>query len=306
LTFITFIVSVQRVAAASVMLSASSNRMIPFKYQGETYHTWASIHGGVGSTLDRPLVVLHGGPGLTHDYLLPHKDLASNRPVIFYDQIGSGRSTHLETKPESFFTIDLFLAELNNLLTALGISHDYDILGHSWGGMLGSELAVTKPPGLNKLILSDSLASMELWSKSEMQQLAEFPEEVREGMMAGFDDVPKYRAAMAVFYAKHGCILNPWPKELNASFESLFEDPTVDIKMSGTLSTWTIIDRLYNIDVKTLVINGAADMAQDFVIQPFLDNIPDATHVKFEDSSHTPFWEERESYMQVVSDFLDS
>lgn len=71
-------------------------------------------------------------------------------------------------------------------------------------------------------------------------------------------------------------------------------------------SEWTIIDRLHNIDAKTLVINGAADMAQDFVIQPFLDNIPDATHVKFEHSSHTPFWEEREAYMQVVSQFLDS
>ena len=71
-------------------------------------------------------------------------------------------------------------------------------------------------------------------------------------------------------------------------------------------SGWTIVDRLHNIDVKTLVINGAADVAQDFVIQPFLDNIPDASHVKFKHSSHTPFWEERETYMQVVSNFLDS
>ena len=71
-------------------------------------------------------------------------------------------------------------------------------------------------------------------------------------------------------------------------------------------SGWTIVDRLHNIDVKTLVINGAADMAQDFVIRPFLDNIPDVTHVKFEHSSYAPFWEERETYMQVVSEFLDS
>jgi len=75
---------------------------------------------------------------------------------------------------------------------------------------------------------------------------------------------------------------------------------------SGAQAGWTIIDRLHNINVKTLVINGAADTAQDFVIQPFLDNIPEVTHVKFDHSSHTPFWEEREAYMQVVSQFLDS
>jgi len=176
--------------------------------------------------------VVHGGPGLSHDYLLPLKDLATTRPVIFYDQIGSARSTHLRDKPESFFTMNLFLTELSNLLTTLGISNDYDLLGHSWGGMLGSELAVTKPPGLNKLILSDSLASMELWSKSQVQQLAEFPKEVQEGLGAGFDDVPKYRAAMGVFFAVHGCTVKPWPRDMNASFEYLFEDPTVSIKSS--------------------------------------------------------------------------
>lgn len=69
---------------------------------------------------------------------------------------------------------------------------------------------------------------------------------------------------------------------------------------------WTIVDRLHSIKANTLVINGAADMAQDFVIQPFVDNIPNATHVRFEHSSHTPFWEEREAYMRVVSQFLDS
>ena len=175
--------------------------------------------------------MVHGGPGLSHDYLLPLKDLSATRPVIFYDQIGSARSTHLTTKPASFFTTDLFLAELHNLLTTLEISNDYDLLGHSWGGILGSELAVTNPQGLKKLVLTDSLASAKLWSESQVQQLAEFPDDVREGLMAGFGDVPKYRAAMNVFFAVHGCTVKPWPRELNASFDYLFEDPTVNVKM---------------------------------------------------------------------------
>ena len=73
---------------------------------------------------------------------------------------------------------------------------------------------------------------MEVWSKSVLQQLKEFPKEVQEGMMAEFNDIPKFRAAMGVFYSVHGCTVKPWPKDLNASFEYFFDDPTVQIKGS--------------------------------------------------------------------------
>jgi pimeloyl-ACP methyl ester carboxylesterase len=78
-----------------------------------------------------------------------------------YDQIGCGRSTRLPEKlgDGSFWTIDLFLAELENLLSHLEIQDDYDLLGQSWGGCLASELAVRQPKGLKKLILANSLAS---------------------------------------------------------------------------------------------------------------------------------------------------
>lgn len=72
------------------------------------------------------------------------------------------------------------------------------------------------------------------------------------------------------------------------------------------LSNWTIIDRLHSIKSPTLVINGRFDIAQDFVIHPFVENIRGAKWVKFENSSHTPFWEERESYFEVVGKFLKS
>lgn len=102
---------------------------------------------------------------------------------------------------------------------------------------MGSELAVAKPPGLNKLILSDSLPSVELWSESHAQQMLEFPEEVQEGLLAGFNDEPKYRAAIGIFYAKHGCTVVPWPKEMNISFNYLFDDPTVNVKMSVKITS---------------------------------------------------------------------
>lgn len=72
------------------------------------------------------------------------------------------------------------------------------------------------------------------------------------------------------------------------------------------LHGWTIIDRLHLIKVPTLVINGRYDIAQDWVIKPFAYNIPNSTWITFEASSHTPFWEERERFMQVVGEFLQN
>ena len=103
------------------------------------------------------------GPGMAHDYLTPIGDLQTSRPVVFYDQLCSNRSTHLPNKPKSFWTIDLFVDELVNLTNHLGISSRFDILGHSWGGILASEFVIRRQPsGLRKLVLVGSLASMEL------------------------------------------------------------------------------------------------------------------------------------------------
>ena len=90
---------------------------VAFNYQGETYQTYYKVFGDVANRSNTPLIALHGGPGLSHDYLLPLSDLAdAGIPVIFYDQIGNARSTHLKSKPREFWTIDLFLDELENLL----------------------------------------------------------------------------------------------------------------------------------------------------------------------------------------------
>ena len=89
----------------------------------------------------------------------------TSTPVIVYDQLGCGKSTHLPSQPEpkKFWTPKLFLDELDNLVEKLGIEK-YDVLGQSWGGMLGAMHAINRPKGLRKLIIADSPASMELVS----------------------------------------------------------------------------------------------------------------------------------------------
>ncbi|GBE89265.1 proline iminopeptidase [Sparassis latifolia] len=283
---------------------------IPFTYQGETYQTYYKVVGDL-ATVDgsnTPLVVLHGGPGLSHDYLLPISDLAikASIPIVFYDQIGNARSTHLRDKPSSFWTIDLFVDELANLISSLSVQNSFALLGHSWGGVLGAEFEVRRQPeGLRYLILSDSLAASDLWSQSTAMLARSFPKAVQEGLAAGMTNMEEFRPALAQFNAVHGCTVKPVPKEMTYSFNQIFGpngDPTV--ARADILQNWTIIDRLDLVRTSTLVINGRNDIAQDFVVAPFYQNIAEVKWITFEQSSHTPFWEERDRYMQVVSSFL--
>ncbi|KAK7435527.1 hypothetical protein VKT23_019649 [Stygiomarasmius scandens] len=150
---------------------------------GQSCKTWYKIYGSLSSGR-RPLVALHGGPGSTHDYLTDLSGLSSKYdiPLIFYDQLGSGNSTHLPSKAgdTSFWTEDLFLSELDSLLAHLGIQEDYDLLGHSWGGMLAARHGSRRPKGLNKLIISSSPSDMKLWVDAQNKLREELPQDVQE------------------------------------------------------------------------------------------------------------------------------
>ncbi|KAL7279265.1 hypothetical protein ACG7TL_007106 [Trametes sanguinea] len=280
---------------------------IDFPYQGETHQTYYKIFGDLQNRTQPPIVVLHGGPGLSHDYLLPHFDLTEQSfPVIFYDQIGNARSTHLPDKPPTFWTFDLFFDELENLLKHFDIQNEYHIIGHSWGAMMFSEFVTRRPhAGLRKLVIADAPPSIALWQKSFKELVDKFPQDVKDDLAKGLKDWEPYWKAMMKIYAVHGCRAKPFPKELEYSL-LLNNSPTSDrsVATSPILKDWDVTDRLHLVDVPTLVINGRYDIAQDYVTKPWKDNIPKSRWITFEESSHTPFWEEREKYMQTVGAFL--
>ena len=282
------------------------------------YETWYRVTGDLRNGRP-PLVVLHGGPGATHDYLLSVADLASRgeRAVVHYDQLGAGNSTRLPDEGPEFWTVELFLGELDNLLAHLGIA-EYDLLGQSWGGMLGAEHAVRRPAGLRRLVIADSPASMADWGEAATGLRAELPGELREALerheAAGAYDHPDYHAAETEFYARHVCRIVPNPPEVQRSMDALVENPTVyghmngpnEFRVIGTLKDWTVIDRLHRIDVPALVVNGRYDEATDECVQPYVEHISGARHHRFENSSHMPHVEERDEFMAVVGAFLDA
>lgn len=280
------------------------------------YQTWYRITGDPGSGKP-PLFVLHGGPGCTHDYVDSFKGLASGgRAVIHYDQVGNGRSTHLRDKGADFWTVEFFKKELDNLIDHLGVRDAYHVLGQSWGGMLGSEFAVTRPKGLVSLVIADSPASMELWLSEANRLREELPPQVQATLLkheaAGTTDTKEYQDAVKVFNEKHVCRVVPMPDEVARTFAAIDEDPTVyhtmngpsEFHVIGTLKTWSVIDRLHAIDVPVLLISGHYDEATRKTVQPYADNIPDVRWHIFEHSSHMPHVEETELCLKVVGDFL--
>jgi L-proline amide hydrolase len=287
------------------------------RVQFDGHETWYRVVGELSGDGPAPLVTLHGGPGATHDYLLSLTDLARDgRAVVFYDQIGNGNSTHLPERGAEFWTVELFVRELANLLEQLGIADRYHVLGQSWGGFLAQEHALTKPQGLQSLVLSNTAASFPAFVEAANRWRAELPPEVeatlRRHEEAETTDDPEYVEACQVFYRRHVCRLPEWPAEVNRAFELLEEDPTVyhtmngpsEFHVIGSIRDWQSVDRLGQIDVPTLVISGRYDEASPWLQETIVRGIPDTEQVILEESSHMPFWEERAAYMTAVGDFL--
>src|SRR4051794_9024883 len=210
---------------------------VTFSVDGLEVQTWYRIAGDLGA--DRaPVVVLHGGPGAAHDYLLALADLAADgRAVVLYDQLGNGRSTHLPDRGADFWTVELFVRELHNLVDALGIRERHHVLGQAWGGFLAQEYALTQPEGLRALVLANTAASFPAFVAEANRLRKDLPPDVeailRRHEAAGTTDDPEYAEACTVFYNRHVCRLAQWPAEVLAGFEWIERDPTVYHTMNG-------------------------------------------------------------------------
>ncbi|RDI87918.1 Kinesin-like protein [Venturia inaequalis] len=292
---------------------------VPFDVPGlgKECFTWFTVFGDLESGI-RPLIALHGGPGVGHNYLLSLADLATGRPVILYDQLGCGNSTLLPEKSghTEFWTVQLFLQELDNLIEHFNIE-SYDLFGNSWGGMLAAEHALTLPQKLHKLIVADAPASMVDWVIAAGELRVELPKEVQEALLKnekdGTTNSAEYEAAVEVFYRLHVCRLNPWPSEVVDTFNNIKKDSTVYMTMNGpseffvigSLKDWSVKGKLDIITVSTLLLNGRYDEATDWVTKPYFEEIPRVRWYTFSESSHMPHWEERDRFMEIVGGFLE-
>jgi proline iminopeptidase len=260
-----------------------------------------------------PVLCLHGGPGMTHNYIDPLEDLADRRQVVFYDQLGCGRSD----KPDdtSLWTVPHFVQEVEVVRAALGLER-FHLFGSSWGGQLAMQYVLDyQPTSLVSLLMSGSPASMPRWVEGCRELFAELPVDVQEVIMgheqAGFTSCPEYQGAVSVFYKRHLCRLQPWPISVERTFAEM--SPAVyetmngpsEFTVTGRFRDWDIFDRLGEISVPALVMGGRYDELRPDHMADIQKGIAGSELVLFEDSSHTPFHEERALFMRTVNEFLD-
>lgn len=279
--------------------------------------TWAKVwtpEAPVPGAL--PLVVLHGGPGMAHNYLLNLAELTSTgRTVILYDQLGCGNSTHLPEADADFWVPQVFVDEFHNLLAYFDLDQ-YHLLGQSWGGMLGAEIAVRQPEGMASLAICNSPASMGLWMEAAAGLRSDLPTDVQEALTrheaAGTVDHSEYKAAAAVFYERHVCRVSPMPQDFVDSEAQMEAEPTVyhtmngpnEFHILGTLRNWSVITRLPQITAPTLVVAGEFDEATPATWAPFVSAIPTVTSHVFAGASHCSHLEQPEIFRATIAAHL--
>jgi proline-specific peptidase len=272
------------------------------------YQIWYRRIGNGGI----PVLTLHGGPGAGHDYLKPLDRLVTDRPVIFYDQLGCGKSDQPDDR--SLWKIERFVAEVDTLRLALGLEKVH-LLGQSWGGWLAIEYMLTKPAGVVSLILASTSASVPQFVAETKRLKSELPGDVYETMQRYEASAeyhhPDYEEATMEFYRRHVCRLDEWPEPLLRSLDNLTDNPVYgtmngpnEFMVIGNLKDWDRTDRIGEITVPTLITVGRYDELTPDCAETLHQGISNSQMVVFEESAHLAHLEETEKYLQVVADFL--
>jgi proline iminopeptidase len=259
-----------------------------------------------------PLLCLHGGPGFPHDYLEALEGLGDRRRVVFYDQLGCGKSDRPDD--ESLWTVERFVEELVTVREALELDRLH-LFGSSWGGMLAMQYVIDRRPPLESLILCSSPASIPRWVEGCNELLAQLPEEtqwtIREHEEKGFTGCPEYAAAIIPFYKRHVCRLDEWPDGLERSFRDAgyqvygYMNGPSEFTVVGTLKDWSVMERLHEIEVPTLITSGEHDEARPDHMREIHDRIPDSQLEILPGCSHLAFAEQPEQYFAIANAFLD-
>ncbi len=276
------------------------------------YKIWYRRIGGDQPKLT-PLLVLHGGPGALHNYLLNLQELASeDRQVIFYDQLGCGNSDIPDD--DSLWRVERFVEELGLVIKGLGLEKVH-LLGQSWGGMLAMEYALTQPGTIEGLILANTVSDMRLWVREANRLRDELPAEIQATLLkheaGGTTESEEYQTAVLAFYDRHLCRV-PWPDYVAYSMNHILDGPVYlymngpsEFHVIGVIKDWNVTARLGEIKLPTLIISGRYDESTPAINELLLNGIEGSEWVVLENSSHMAHVEEPEAYFAIVRQFLN-
>ena len=262
----------------------------------------------------KPLLLLHGGPGSTHNYFEVLDALAdTGRAVISYDQLGCGNS-YVDGHPE-LWCQKTWDNELMELRRHLGLDQVH-LLGQSWGGMLAIEyLCDYQPEGVASVILSSTLSSASLWAKEQHRMIRflsqEDQEAIAEAERTGNFDTPEYLAANSRFMERHcdspsadtpECVTRP---KRSGKEAYLYGWGPNEYNPTGSLGSWEYTDKLERIKCPALIISGTNDLCTPLIAKTMYDRIPNARWELFDGCRHMCFVEDNEKYIRLLTEWLD-
>ena len=278
----------------------------------------AKVPGGtiwwmkVGAGSNTPLLTLHGGPGAAHNYLLPLKALADERPVIFYDQLGCGKA---DSPPnEKIYTIQRSVDEVDSVRQALSLQKVV-LFGHSWGSMLAIEyLCQGRGKGVGKVILGGALASVPQANAGQMRLIAAMPNgdgaKLHALEKAHKEASPEYQKLVDEFYKLHVMRVDPTP-DAQASFDALSKSIAYrvmngpnEFTIVGVIKDWDRRKDLGKIEVPTLIVTGQYDEVTLDCHQTIQKGIAGSKLVVLPGCSHMAMVEKPDLYVGALRKFM--
>lgn len=265
-----------------------------------------------GTATQGTVLCLHGGPGASHEYLLPLADLAQfGYRVVLFDQLGCGRSQR--PRGTSLYTVEHNVEEVEGLRRALKLGRVH-LFGSSYGGALVLATALKYQRNLKSLIVASGLASTPLTVREMWRLIDRLPPDVRRTIRRsnakGDFQNPRYLKAVNAFYRRHLCRLPIWPHEVVQTLENtglvyqVMNGPN-EFTITGVIADWDVTNQLPRIRAPTLITVGKYDEVTPRVAREIHRGIRGSKLVQFNKSSHLAFWEERPRYIELVRGFLD-
>jgi proline iminopeptidase len=300
---------------AGAMMMAGAASAAPMQ-TGEGY---IDVPGGkvywrrFGKGKKAPLLTLHGGPGAAHNYLLPLAALATDRPVIFFDQLGCGKAD--APTDESIYTVQRSVDELDAVRKALKLDRCV-LFGHSWGSMLAIEyLCQGRGHGIDDVILGGALSSVPQAIAGQQRLIDAMPDGFAAKLhgleKAGKMDTPEYAALTQQFYDKHVLRAKPSADAL-ASFDALAKSIAYRVMngpnefyITGVIKTWDRSKDLKAITQRTLITTGQYDEVTLDCHQTIRNGVAGkAKLVVMKDCSHMTMCEKPKEYNAILKAFL--
>ena len=294
--------------------------MIPITTPLGTFKVWTKR---VGNNPALKVLLLHGGPGATHDYFEAFDSFlpAAGVEYYYYDQLGSGRSHN--PADSRLWDLARYVDEVEQVRTALGLGPDnFVLLGHSWGGILAIEYALRHGEELKGLVVSNMMSSAPAYTRYANDVLMPAMNqddlaEIREIEAAKDFANPRYMELLVrSYYVDHILRMDPeeWPEPVNVAFALLNHDlyqtmqgpSELGMSDEALLAEWDRTEDLPSISTPTLVVGGRHDTMDPTFLEMMASRLPRGSSHVCEEGGHFAMYDDQESYFGALLGFLSS